>query len=53
MKLIGSHKNIINLLGCCTQNGEYLPKYVISVHMSLVINVLSAMLRGLDGRCHF
>ena len=21
MKLIGSHKNIINLLGCCTQNG--------------------------------
>lgn len=26
MKLIGSHKNIINLLGCCTQNG---PLYVI------------------------
>lgn len=22
MKLIGSHKNIINLLGCCSQNGE-------------------------------
>lgn len=26
MKLIGSHKNIINLLGCCTQNG---PLYVV------------------------
>jgi len=22
MKLIGKHKNIINLLGCCTQRGE-------------------------------
>ena len=22
MKIIGRHKNIINLLGCCTQNGE-------------------------------
>ncbi|XP_033757557.1 fibroblast growth factor receptor 4-like isoform X2 [Pecten maximus] len=26
MKLIGSHKNIINLLGCCSQNG---PLYVV------------------------
>ncbi|XP_052098612.1 fibroblast growth factor receptor 2-like isoform X2 [Mytilus californianus] len=26
MKLIGCHKNIINLLGCCTQNG---PLYVL------------------------
>lgn len=26
MKLIGCHKNIINLLGCCTQNG---PLYVV------------------------
>lgn len=24
MKVIGSHKNIINLLGCCTQNGKLL-----------------------------
>ena len=22
MKRIGSHKNIINLIGCCTQNGK-------------------------------
>lgn len=22
MKRIGKHKNIINLVGCCTQNGE-------------------------------
>lgn len=22
MKVIGRHRNIINLLGCCTQNGE-------------------------------
>jgi len=26
MKMIGKHPNIINLLGCCTQNG---PLYVI------------------------
>ena len=24
MKRIGSHKNIINLIGCCTQNGKQL-----------------------------
>lgn len=23
MKMIGKHKNIINLLGACTQEGEY------------------------------
>lgn len=23
MKRIGRHKNIINLVGCCTQNGKY------------------------------
>lgn len=23
MKMIGKHKNIINLLGACTQDGEY------------------------------
>ncbi len=27
MKKIGPHKNIINLIGCCRQNG----KYVMSV----------------------
>jgi hypothetical protein len=24
MKKIGKHKNIINLLGCCTQDGKWL-----------------------------
>jgi serine/threonine protein kinase len=26
MKLIGKHKNIINLLGCCTQRGQSTPR---------------------------
>lgn len=53
MKLIGSHKNIINLLGCCTQNGAYLSHNVISIHMSSVINVLLVLLRRLYSPCHF
>ncbi len=24
MKKIGPHKNIINLIGCCQQNGKYI-----------------------------
>jgi len=24
MKIVRGHKNIISLLGCCTQNGNYL-----------------------------
>lgn len=30
MKMIGKHKNIINLLGACTQDGEY--EKGVSVH---------------------
>ena len=26
MKIIGRHRNIINLLGCCTQHGELVPR---------------------------
>lgn len=31
MKMIGKHKNIINLLGACTQDGEY-EKGMFPVH---------------------
>ena len=34
MKLIGNHINIINLLGCCTQDG---PLYVIHVYSSHIV----------------
>lgn len=45
MKLIGKHKNIINLLGCCTQNGKCtisVPRMVLNVrkfHNSLWTNI--------------
>lgn len=35
MKVIGSHKNIINLLGCCTQNGPLLVIVVYAPHGNL------------------
>lgn len=31
MKKIGKHKNIINLLGCCTQNGNSFNLFVESL----------------------
>ena len=41
MKIIRGHKNIINLLGCCTQNGKItsLFCYIIHVHKN-IINLL-------------
>jgi len=38
MKLIGRHLNIINLLGCCTQNGEIKKQAnTCSVYSALVL----------------
>ncbi|CAI9738965.1 fibroblast growth factor receptor 2-like isoform X1 [Octopus vulgaris] len=35
MKVIGAHKNIINLLGCCTQNGPLMVIVVYAPHGNL------------------
>ena len=39
MKRIGKHVNIINLIGCCTQNGKCLNCLRNSVELSSLINI--------------
>lgn len=50
MKMIGKHKNIINLLGACTQDGEY-EKGVFSVHTTLLAAGPQLETTGLLGFC--
>jgi serine/threonine protein kinase len=35
MKTIGSHKNVINLVGCCTQDGPLLVMVELAEHGNL------------------
>jgi hypothetical protein len=50
MKMIGKHKNIINLLGACTQDGEY-EKGVFSVHTTPLTARLQLETTGLLAFC--
>lgn len=33
MKNIGKHKNIVNLIGCCTQNGKTISNLVLQLEI--------------------
>ena len=54
MKKIGPHKNIINLIGCCRQNGKYVMSvsYIETLKWFMICHVIKLILEYITYICH-